>query len=182
MSNLLRRALKISITPAILMIAGKILGLLAINIIYDLSFQIDNEIQGIYSVQLYYSNPAVTTFANSISNLLMITVIAVPLFYFIIKTIFYQKSLENPRTIVKMTKFNVSKWITKNDSSFLSIFIWTCFLWLSSAVTIAHYLQGITYSYIAIIAGIMAILATWGAIKTFDSETAKIYPRDKKYI
>ena len=164
------------------MIAGKILGLLAINIIYDLNFQIDNQIQGLYSVQLYYTDTTITTFANSISNLIMIIVIAVPLFYFIIKTIFYQKSLENPRTIVKMTKFNVSKWITKDDASFLSIFIWTCFLWLSSAVTIAHYLQGITYQYVAIVAGVLALLATWGAIKTFDSETAKIYPRDKKYI
>ncbi len=164
------------------MIAGKFLGLLIINIIYDFNFQIDNDLQGIFSVQLYYTDQTTTLFANSISNLIMILTIALPLVYFVAKTLFYQKALNNPRTIVKMTKLNVNKWITKDDSSFLKIFIWSCFLWLSSMVTISHSIQGITYEYIAIIAVILTILTTWGAVKTFESETDKIYPRDKKYI
>ena len=41
MSKLLKRALKISLTPAILMIAGKAIGIIVPSMIYDLEFFIE---------------------------------------------------------------------------------------------------------------------------------------------
>jgi len=74
MSKLLRRILKISVWPAVLMIAGKLFGIIIANIVYRLDFFIDNQIQGIFSIQLYYTDSNTTILVNSISNLFMIII------------------------------------------------------------------------------------------------------------
>lgn len=181
MSKLLKRALKISIIPAILLIAGKFLGILCVSIIYNLNFQISNDLNGIFSVQLFYTDVNTTLFVNSISNLIMVLFIAVPLLYFILKTYLYNTMANNPRTIVKMTKFNMLKWITSKDTSFLTIFIWCAFLWIASGISIAHTLQGSTYDWVGITSGSIALITSLLTIKTFELETDKIYPTEHKY-
>jgi hypothetical protein len=180
MSRLLKRILKISVWPAVIMIAGKLLGIIAANIVYKLDFFIDNQIEGIFTIQLYYTDTSTMVLVNSVSNLFMIIFLAVPTIYFIIKTSIYQSTLQNPRTIVKITKFNILKWITKDDTSFLLIFIWCSFLLVASFVVIAQSIQGICYPWIGGISAVLAIFSIWGTIKTYEQEIDKIYPKEKE--
>lgn len=180
MSKLLRRILKISVAPAVLMIAGKLLGIIIANVVYNLDFFIDNQIQGIFSIQLYYTNPSTTLLVNSYSNLFLIICLAIPTIYFIIKTSIYQSTLQNPKTIVKITNFNILKWITKDDTSFLKIFIWCSFLIITCLVVVAQTIQGTTYQWIGVLASVLTVFSIWGTIKTYESEIDKIYPREDK--
>ena len=182
MSKLLRRALKISVIPAILMIVGKFLGIFVTSVLYDLQFNIDNDISGIFSVQIYFTDSETTLFVNSMSNLTMILFLLLPIIYFIIKTYLYAATHNNPKTIIKMTRLNLLNWITKKDTSFLKTFIWCAFLWLATAITITHSIQGNTYQWIAITSGVIAFLVTLFTIKTFELETDKIYPIENKYF
>lgn len=181
MSKLLKRALKISLTPAILMIAGKFLGIMIPSIIYDLEFFIQNEAQGLLSIQILFTEGNITLFVNSVSNLTMLLFLAIPTMYFIIKTSIYQTTLQNPRTVVKITRLNIIKWITKRDTSFLQIFIWTAFVTIASIIVILHTLQSQTYDWIGISAGVIPLLCIWGSIKTFELETDRIYPKENNY-
>lgn len=180
MSKLLRRTLKISVWPAVIMIAAKLFGIIIANVVYNLEFFIDNQIRGVFSVQLYYTDISTTLLVNSYSNLFMIIAIAVPTMYFIIKTSIYQSTIQNPRTIVKITNLNLMRWITKDDTSFLLIFIWCSFLLVASLLVIAQTIQGINYSWIGILAGVLTIFSIWGTIKTYELEIDKIYPREDK--
>lgn len=181
MSKLLKRALKISLTPAILMIAGKFLGIIIPALVYDFEFFIENEILEISSVQILFTDSSITLFVNSISNIFMLILLVIPTTYFIIKTSIYQSSLQNPKTIVKITRLNILKWITKQDTTFLQIFIWSTFLVIASAVVITQALQGISYQWTGIVAGVLSLFCMWGTMKTFESETDKIYPKESKY-
>ncbi|MFA7654711.1 hypothetical protein GX830_00705 [Candidatus Dojkabacteria bacterium] len=181
MSKLLKRALKISLTPAILMVAGKFLGILIPTLMFDIEFAVQNEMIGISSIQILYPNSATTLFINSISNLVMLVLIAVPTIYLIIKTSLYQSTLQNPRTIVKITKLNILNWITKKNSSFLQIFIWSSFLLVTASIIIVHTIQNMTYTWIGVSSGVMAFFCIWGTIRTFELEIAKIYPEEKNY-
>jgi hypothetical protein len=181
MSKLLKRALKISITPSILMIVGKFLGIFLPILIYDLDFTIHNEMVGISSIQVLFSDTSTTLFINSISNLSMLLFLAIPTIYLIIKTSIYQSTLQNPKTLVKITKLNILKWITKKDTTFLQIFIWCSFLTIVSSVIIIHTLQEITYPWVGISAGVTTLFCIWGTIRTFELETDKIYPKESKY-
>lgn len=163
------------------MIAGKFLGILIPSFIYDLDFIIDNNIDGIFSVQILFSTAETTLFINSISNLAMILLLAIPTIYYIIKTSIYQSTLQNPKTIVKMTRLNILKWITKDDTTFLQIFIWSSFLTIASTIVIIHTLQGNSYQWIGITSGVLTLFTIWGSMKTFELEIDNIYPTDKKY-
>ena len=181
MSKLLRRALKISLVPAILMITGKFFGILVPILIFNLEFTVENEIAGMSSIQIFFADNSTTLFINSISNLSMLILLAIPTLYIITKTSIYQSTLQNPKTIVKITKLNILKWITRKDSSLLQIFIWSSFLVIASSIIVIHTLQGDTFPWIGILAGTVALLTIWGAIKTFELEIDRIYPRDNKY-
>ena len=68
MSKLLTRALKISLAPAILLIAGKFLGILGTSLAYNLNFQISNDLGTDFSVQIFFPDASTTLFVNSISD------------------------------------------------------------------------------------------------------------------
>ena len=181
MSKLIKRALKNSIVPAILMIAGKVLGIFLTSAIYGLSFEIGNDLNGIFSTQIYFYDKDTTLFVNSYSDLCMFLFLAIPTVYFILKTAIFQSTWDNPKTIVKVARFNILQWITKNDTTFLKIFIWTAFLWIASSVVVINTLQDNSYSWIGILAGSSAFLCGLGAIKTFEVEVNKVYPDSKRY-
>lgn len=163
------------------MIAGKFLGIIIPIIIYNLEFLVENNIQGLLSIQILFTDKNITLFVNSVSNLTMVLFLAIPTLYFITKTSLYQSTLQNPKTIVKITKFNILKWITKKDVSFLQIFIWTAFLTIASIITIIHTLDDLTYDWVGISAGVLALVCIWGTIKTFEIEADKIYPKENNY-
>ncbi len=181
MSKLLKRALKNSIVPAILMIAGKALGIFIISAKYGYPLEIGNDINGFFSTQIYFEDFQITYFVNSVSDLLMLLVIAIPTIYQILKTSIFQSTLENPKTIVKVAKFNMLTWLTKDDTTFLQIFIWCIFLWLCSGLIIKNAIEGDTYAWIAYIAAGISLISGLGAIKTFEIQVSKVYPNNKKY-
>ena len=181
MSILLKKALKLSVLPAILMIAGKFVGIMALIIGYNFQFEVGNEINGIFSTQIFLADKSSTLFVNSISDLSMILVLAVPTLYMIIRTTILQDTMTNPRTIAKVVKFNILKWVTGNNTTFLKIFIWTTFLLISSIIVISNSINEQTYLWVGITAGILSLLSIWGLIKTFEIETNKVYPNNSKH-
>jgi hypothetical protein len=181
MSILLKKALKLSLLPAVLMIAGKFVGVMSLIVAYNLQFEVGNEINGIFSTQIFLADEASTLFVNSISDMSMIIVLAIPTLYMIIRTTVIQSVATNPRTIAKVVKFNMLKWITSSNTTFLKIFIWTSFLLISSIIAITNSLQQESYIWVGIVAGVLSLLCTWGLIKTFEVETDKVYPNNNKH-
>jgi uncharacterized membrane protein len=181
MSKLLKKALKLSILPAILMIAGKFIGVMSLIMAYNLQFEVGNEINGIFSTQIFLADESTTLFVNSISDMAMLIVLGVPTLYMIVKTTILQSATENPRTIAKVVKFNILKWVTSSNSTFLQIFIWTTFLLIAAIITISNSIQGDSYTWVGITGGVLALLSVWGLIKTFEIETDKVYPSNRKH-
>jgi hypothetical protein len=99
----------------------------------------------------------------------------------IVKTTILQSATENPRTIAKVVKFNILKWVTSSNSTFLQIFIWTTFLLIAAIITISNSIQGDSYTWVGITGGVLALLSVWGLIKTFEIETDKVYPSNRKH-
>jgi len=181
MSKLLKRALKSSIFPAILMIAAKTFGIFIISTKYGYKVEIGNDIGGIFSTQIYFDNPQNTYFANSISDLIMLLAIGLPTIYQVLKEFLFQTTFTNPRTIVKAAQFNILKWITKDDTTFVQILVWCIFLWLCSGVIIKNAIQGDTYTWIAYLSGVFSLSCGLGILKAFEIEINRVYPNSRKY-
>lgn len=181
MSKLLKRALKYALVPAILMIAGKILGIFLVTVKYGYPIEIGNDINGFFSTQIYFNDAAITYFVNSVSDLTMLIVISVPLIYQIVKIAIFQSTMNNPKTIVKAAKFNILSWITKDDTTFLQTFVWCAFLWLTTGLIVKNGIEGDTYSWISYLAGALSLLSGLLTLKIFEIEIDRVYPDSKKY-
>lgn len=122
MSKLLNRMLKISFLPAAIMIVSKVFGLYLAIVAYDMQIFIDNEIQFPFTVQLLINERDNVILANSISDLVLLLVMTSICAYIYLRFTLYTRSADDPRTIVKLTKLNLVKWITDKNSVFLKGF------------------------------------------------------------
>ncbi len=180
MSKLLKRALKLSILPASLMVVGKFLSVFILIALYNLQFSIESSKVGIFSIQIFLQEQDQVLLVNSYSNLFTLLLVAIPTTYILARRIFLQNARENPRTIVKLTRLNILKWVTSDKTTLLKISVWIMFLWIISGVSISSAITANTYTWIGVLAGTLSILATWGLIRTFEMETDRIYPKDTK--
>jgi hypothetical protein len=178
MSKLLKRALRLAVTPASLMIVGKLLAIGALVTLYNLDFTVTNSSSSLFSIQLLFTNERDTLFVNSVSNLVSLALIALPTYYMLARRTLLKDVQSNPRTVVKLTKINILKWVTKQETTFMQILIWTVFLWVISGITISSSVLLQTYSWIAIAAGVLSVVSAWGLLRTFEIETDRIYPKD----
>jgi len=176
MSNLLKKALRFSLVPAILIIASKVIGVLVLNSVYDLDISIGNDLGQAFSTQIYISSEKDALLLNSFTDAFTLAAISIPLLYMIIKVFVQKQSQKDPRTVVKLTKANLLKWVTKEDVSFLKIFIWTAFLWMVSALIIVNTINGNSYLTIGVVAGVLVLISTWGVLRVFEIDSNKVYP------
>jgi hypothetical protein len=95
----------------------------------------------------------------------------------VVRIILFNMSHDDPRTIVKLTKLNLLKWVTDKETRFLNIFIWSFFSIAASAVVISNTIQSTTYEWVGAASFLSVIIVMWGLIKTFELETDKIYPK-----
>jgi hypothetical protein len=180
MSKLLKLLLKNSLLPSAAMIVGKLLGLYLAISFFDMDVSLGNEIDGLFSVQIYIQNTSDTVLANTISNSFMLSFLLIGYLYYITRYILYKRSTENPKTIVKLTKFNLVKWVTDKNTVFIKILPWGVFLIAGCAIVITSTINKGTSEWLGLLAFFIVIGTIWSLIRTFEIETAKIYPESKE--
>lgn len=179
MSKLLRKILKASILPAAFMVTSKLVGIFLAVVAYNLPLRIAHEVD-FFTVKLYLAEGTQAFVANSLASaILLITMNAATLVIFL-KQQLYLQSQGSPRTVIKLSKLNLLKWITKNDGGFVTSFIWTFFLIATNSIIIGEVLLGKIFGILGVFAFLSTILFVWGLIRTFEIETATIYPKQKE--
>lgn len=182
MSKLIIAILKNSILPASLMIAGKVLGLFIAVRLYNFDLYLANDIKQIFTIQVFFTDPVQTIIANSFSNMVMLMLLAAGTFYFLFKHMVQMTATRDPRTIVKLVKYNMLNWATDHNNNFIKALIWCIFLWAACLVTIANAIAGVAADYVTITAIVLLVLSAWRIIKTFELETVRIYRDENMYI
>jgi hypothetical protein len=176
MSKLLKRLLQTIILPAAMIIVAKVGGLYLAIIYFKLDFFLETRPEGIYSIQLYFTNHSATLIANSWANISMLIVMTLFTAYFLLRYRLSLTSIYNPRTLVKLNRFNLLSWANKKGVSFLKVFVWIVFLWIACITIIADVISQNTFAWVGSIAFVLTILSTWILIRTFEMEAQTIYP------
>ncbi len=179
MSKLLSKFLQLVLLPAALLVVSKVAGLYFAITYFKLDFFLQTRPEDIYSLQIYFTNPADTIIASSVSNLFMLFSIGLLSIYFLTK---YRLSLlasYNPKILVKLNNWNLLTWINKRDNTFLKVFVWTMFLWITAIMIMTDVLRESTTLWIGILAFVVTIISTWVLIRTFEIEGEIIYPHSK---
>ena len=176
MSKLLLKILKSSIMPASLMVVAKVLGITIAVATYGFPLEIMHDNQ-IFSVQLLLQDYGQAFVTNSIASAFLLISMNVTALIVYAKQNLYLQTRGNPRTILKFTKLNILNWITRPDNGFVGVFIWTLFLLATNAITIVESLTGTIVPLLGVFAFVSTVMFIWGLVRTFEQETATIYPR-----
>ena len=178
MSKLLKRALKSAILPCSLLVTGKFLSVFLLISVLGIDFSVTNEIQALFSIQLNIMDPNTAIYINSLSNFICLLLIAIPTFIIFFRNTLLKDAQNNPKVVVKLSKLNVLKWVTGPENTLIKVIVWSIFLWIISGICISQAISNNIYLWIGIVAGVLSLLSAFGILRTFDKETAKIYPED----
>ncbi|MCK9368775.1 hypothetical protein M0R04_02240 [Candidatus Dojkabacteria bacterium] len=178
MSKLLKRALKSAILPSSILIAGKFLSVFLLISVLGVKFSVTNEIQNFFSIQLNIVDQTTAIYINSLSNFICLLLIAIPTFVILFRNTLLKDAQSNPRVVVRLSKLNILKWVTGPENSLIKVIVWTIFLWIITGICISQAVSNSIYPWIGVIAGVLSLLSSYGILRTFEKETAKIYPED----
>jgi len=163
------------------MVVGKVFGLYLAITTLQLYPYITNEIGNSFSIHIYFGDVAETLLANTISNTVMVLLLVLYI------TILYFQHISNLKastqsTLIKSTDANLLSQITDRKNKYIRIFTASMFLVISSVVTIANVLNGISFDWILWPSTVLLFLAIWGIIRLSDIEMNKLYPKDNYKI
>jgi hypothetical protein len=179
MQRLIIAVLRAALLPAAIMIVGKLLGLIIGNIMFGLDMYIANDIQGLFTVQLFFTDARETFIANSFSNLCMNLSLFIGFIIFYTRYSLYQTSSSNPRTLVKLVKLNLLGWITSNKGGVIEATIWAIFLWSANVIAIIQTLNSSSNIWVGTACAIILVFSFWGIVSLFEKDIQQALPKER---
>jgi hypothetical protein len=176
MSKLLQKILSASIFPAALIIVSKIVGMMLVNKIFDLSWGIQTQTGSLFSVQVVYESSAKALLCNSYSNLFVVFILILGVSALLFQGTYLHTSHQNPRVLVKLMNFDFLMWLAESDVIFPRLAVWLLFLWAISLMTVVQAVQGDLYPWIAIFGFIASIICTVLSFHDFERDLHTMLP------
>jgi hypothetical protein len=150
-----------AIIPAIALIVGKMVGLLASSYFLHLPFTIKNGEFLAVLPTVQFKNPQDYITAENYSNLAMFTVVAAGAAYILIRAHYFHQSHIHPRLHAKLTSLNLDWLVAPSYHLYHQATIWLIFLWLTVGFLVLSSILGITYPQITIIAFVVSANFSW---------------------
>lgn len=176
MSKLLQKILSASIFPAALVIVSKIAGMMLVNKLFNLSWTIQTQTGGIFSVQIIYEDPAKALLCNSYSNLFVIFVILLGVLALLFQGTFLHTTHQNPKVLVKLMNIDFLMWLAESDVIFPRLAVWLMYLWVTSLMAVIQAVQGDLYMLVAVFGFVASIGCTVLSFRDFEKDLHTMLP------
>lgn len=150
-----------AIVPAVALIIGKMIGLLAVAYFFHLSFTLDTNSFLKFLPSISFRDTSSYILAENYSNLAMFMAAAFGTLLVTVRAHFFHQSHIHPRLHAQMVKLNLEKLIAPSYHLYHQAAIWLTYLWLSVGFLIISSLLGITFLPITVVAFIVATNFTW---------------------
>lgn len=167
--QLSRSLLKIideAIIPGLLILAAKIIGLVAANYWYNLSW---DGTASILPLMQYRSEQAFFT-ANTISNLFVLLVILCGFLAMLIRAHVLHGSHISPRLSTKLVQRQLTGLIIGSWELYHQAVVWLAYLWLALIIFGIHALLGVTPWWLPLAGTCVALIFTWLLIIDVEKE------------
>ncbi len=167
--QLSRSLLKIideAIIPGLLILAAKVIGLVAANYWYNLSWD------GTTSVfpLLQYRSEQAFFIANTVSNLFVLAVILVGFLVMLIKAHTLHGSHISPKLSTKLVQKQLTGLVVSSWELYHQAVVWLAFMWLTLILFCIHALLGVTPWWLPLSGTLVALLFTWLLIIDVEKE------------
>lgn len=169
MSKSLIRILDECLVPTALLIAAKVLGIVILNQVLNLSWNIKSVSGSLFSTRLEYSGSDVLV-VSSYSNLFMYIVVVVGIVLIIFKMFYLHPKHATPQLVLKLAKADMLHWIKSAFDLYHQAFVWLIFLCITTVFILLSFFNSETYSWVAWISIVCTVVILWLFIKLIDRD------------
>lgn len=182
MSKSFTKLIDAALIPAAIMICGKVFGLWFANTIFGLDWNIANDPNDIFSIQVVYTSVNDQIIASSYSNLIMYMFVLIGFSFILTRALFFSKSNISPRTIARLATRNLLNLIGDSFEIYHRASVWLVVLWLALFALAINILMGKAYVWTGIVSFFCTIIATVLLLRDVSKEItiARKLSNDKK--
>ncbi|HET7713159.1 MAG TPA: hypothetical protein VFK94_01430 [Patescibacteria group bacterium] len=141
LARTLQKLLDESIVPAVIVIAGKIIGLFLANTINSLSYSLQAG-GGILPWSVVYSTSTEAQTANTFSNFIMYLVVLVGFLIVLFRAHFLHASHIPPRLAGRLAKMKLENFVQTTFEIYHQALVWLSFLWITTILVFIYTLGG----------------------------------------
>lgn len=134
MKNISAQLARSALYPASLMVLLKIGGIFLANYVYRYQMHIQNEIQGLFSVQVGYENITQVVNVTVFSNTLMLAGLTIGAVIFVIRAFYMHNSHESPKVHIRLAEFNLLSLLGDSFEIYTHLFSWITYLWIATGI------------------------------------------------
>ena len=130
-----------AILPAVVIIAGKIIGLFLANIVNSLPYSIQPG-ESILPWTVVYSTPTEAATANTFSNLVMYLVVLVGFSVVLFRAHYLHASHIPPKLSGRLIRLKLENFIADSFEIYHQALVWLSFLWITTVIVFIYALGG----------------------------------------
>lgn len=168
LSRSLLKLIDEAIIPALIVFGAKLIGLVAANYWYDLSWDMTSR-QGFFPLLSYRSTEAFLL-ANTFSNGLVLVVILIGFLWVLVRAHTFHGSHISPRLSVALVQKQLTGLVVHSWELYHQAVIWLAYLWLSLILFTIQAIYGVSAWWLSIIGTLLALLFSWLLIMDVEKE------------
>ncbi len=152
-SKVLIKLIDQAIVPALVIFASKIISTIVVAKYFGVSFTLG-------SAGFIYSNTKDYLLVNSYSTFCMVAILALGLFYILLKSLVFHSSHITPSLTAKLFSLRLSAFIQDSFDLYSQGTVWISYSYLMLLITLVMFLFGSLYAWVFISALVVTVTAT----------------------
>lgn len=157
-----------AILPAVMIIAGKVIGLFLANSLNSLPYSLQSG-GSILPWTVVYNSPAEAATANTISNLFMYLVVLAGFSVVLFRAHYLHSSHIPPKLSGRLVRLKLENFIADTFEIYHQALVWLSFLWITTVIVFIYALGGDSIS-VGLIAFLFSFAATYVYTKDIEIE------------
>ena len=156
--------------PAILVIAVKVIGMWAVTVIFNISWQVSLSAS---TSGLEVINREGLLTVNSYSNLVVLVVLSLNLVWILTRAYHFHETHISPSFTLKLLSLNLTRLISSTADIYHRALVWLSYLWLVVLMMLLHTILGIAYGWSVAVGVAVALFLTWLFINDLEREVVR---------
>lgn len=158
-----------AIIPALIIFGAKLIGLVAANFWYDLSWDVGGGQSSLFPLLIYRSEEAFLR-ANTLSNIFVLGVILLGFLWVLIRAHAFHGSHISPKLSVSLVQKQLTGLVVHSWELYHQAVIWLAYMWLSLILFTIQAIYGVSEWWLSVAGLIVALLFSWLLIVDVEKE------------
>lgn len=159
-----------AVIPAVALVSAKVLGSILVAEYLNLNWEMSK-------TGLVFSSSEEFVAANSYSSLIMFGFVVLGLAWVVIRARSLHETHITPRLSARLASLRMLPLVQDTKTIYSSAFVWLSYTWLTTVILGVQAFTGTTYSWVAIVALIVSLKATWFIVSDVEKE---VFPSPKR--